>query len=78
MKKLLFIILIMFCLWSFGTYSGKPQHIRQIGATPYTVVITDDFVGDLTTHPSILHNPDKFEISEDAIPENVQYLNYQE
>lgn len=48
------------------------KHIRQKGTTPYTVVIAS---GILENHIAITDFPDLFEISEDAIPENAQYLN---
>lgn len=58
------------------------EHIRQklnLAAKElqaYTVVITTDWTLPLSEHPSIVENPDIFEISTDAIPENAQYLNY--
>jgi hypothetical protein len=53
------------------------RHIRQIntvGTDSYTVVIAEE---PLENHPSIVNHPDLFEISEDEIPEYVQYLNYE-
>ena len=53
----------------------KMRHIRQInsvGTDSYTVVIANE---PLEQHPSILKNPELFEISEDEIPEKYQYLN---
>ena len=58
------------------------RHIRQIVnnsllAEAYTVVVTDDWDLPLEEHPSILEHPDKFEIADNEIPENAQYLIYQ-
>jgi len=53
------------------------KHIRQIntvGTDSYTVVIAEE---PLEEHPSIVEHPDLFEISEDEIPEQHQYLNYE-
>ena len=53
------------------------RHIRQIntvGTDSYTVVIANE---PLESHPSIVYNPTLFEISEDDIPEQHQYLNYE-
>lgn len=53
------------------------RHIRQINSVntdSYTVVIAEE---PLELHPSIVNNPDLFEISEDEIPEIHQYLNYE-
>jgi hypothetical protein len=51
------------------------RHIRQKITDPYTVVNVND--GEvLEDHPSILEHPEVFEISEDPIPENAQFLNY--
>ena len=50
------------------------RHIRQInsvGTNSYTVVIAEE---PLEQHISILKHPDLFEISEDELPEYVQYL----
>ena len=55
----------------------KMRHIRQIntvGQEYYGVVIAEE---PLESHPSIVNHPDLFEISEDEIPEYVQYLNYE-
>jgi len=54
------------------------RHIRQInsvGTDSYTVVITEE---PLEQHLSIVNHPTLFEISEDEIPENHQYLMYEE
>ena len=53
------------------------RHIRQIntvGTESYTVVEASE---PLENHPSIVQHPDLFEISEDDIPENHQYLIYE-
>ena len=42
----------------------------------YTVVNTTDWTLPLNQHPSIVEHPELFEISEDTIPDNAQYLNY--
>jgi len=42
----------------------------------YTVVNTSDWMLPLSQHPSIVEHPELFEISEDVIPDNAQYLNY--
>ena len=57
-------------------------HIRQKfsltgrGEQAYTVVITKDWILPLSEHPSIVENPDVFEIVDDIIPEDAQYLDY--
>lgn len=51
------------------------RHIRQInsvGTNSYTVVIANE---PLEQHPSIVNHPDLFEISEDEIPLQHQYVN---
>jgi len=56
------------------------KHIRQInsvGTNTYTVVVLDGWDGPLEEHPSIVEHPEIFEISEDEIPEYIQYLVYQ-
>lgn len=53
------------------------KHIRQIntvGTESYTVVEANE---PLEYHPSIVNYPDLFEISEDDIPEQHQYLIYE-
>lgn len=50
------------------------RHIRQInsvGTDSYTVVIAEE---PLEQHSSIINNPTLFEISNDELPEYVQYL----
>jgi hypothetical protein len=59
------------------------MHIRQKYNTTdknieiaYTVVVTTDWNLPLNQHPSIVEHPELFEITEDVIPEDAQYLNY--
>lgn len=59
------------------------MHIRQkIYVTnkdtdiAYTVVITTEWALPLEQHPSIVEHPELFEISENEIPDNAQYLKY--
>jgi hypothetical protein len=42
----------------------------------YTVVDTTGWTLPLNEHPSIIEHPDLFEISNDEIPNNAQYLKY--
>lgn len=42
----------------------------------YTVVDTSNWTLPLNEHPSIVEHPELFEISNDAIPNNIQYLKY--
>ena len=42
----------------------------------YTVVDTTSWTLPLNEHPSIVEHPDLFEISNDEIPDNAQYLKY--
>jgi hypothetical protein len=58
-------------------------HIRQkiditnkANEIAYTVVLTTDWTLPLNQHPSIVEHPELFEISNDEIPENAQYLKY--
>lgn len=56
------------------------KHIRQInsvGTNAYTVVVTEGWDRPLEEHPSIVEHPELFEISEEEIPEQHQYLIYQ-
>ena len=56
------------------------KHIRQInsvGTNTYTVIITIDWDRPLEEYPAILEHPELFEISEEEIPEQHQYLIYQ-
>ena len=59
------------------------MHIRQkidltnkASEIAYTVVITTDWTLPLDQHPSIVEHPEVFEITEDEIPDNAQFLNY--
>ena len=59
------------------------EHIRQkIDVTnkaseiAYTVVITTGWTLPLNEHPSIVEHPELFEITQDEIPDNAQFLNY--
>ena len=57
------------------------KHIRQIntvGTDTYTVVITDTYVGELESHPILTQFPNSFEVSEDELPEYIQYVMYSE
>lgn len=56
------------------------KHIRQInsvGTNSYTVVITDNYIGELEDHPILTQFPNDFEISEDELPSYIQYVNYE-
>jgi hypothetical protein len=53
------------------------RHIRQInsvGTNSYTVVIAEE---PLENHRSVVNYPDLFEISEDELPEYIQYVDVQ-
>ena len=59
------------------------MHIRQkidltnkANEIAYTVVITTDWTLPLDQHPSIVEHPEIFEITEDEIPDNAQFLKY--
>ena len=55
------------------------KHIRQInsvGTNTYTVIDTTDWMGTIEEHPSVVEHPELFEISEDEIPAEHQYLIY--
>ncbi len=59
------------------------MHIRQkidltnkANEIAYTVVITTDWTLPLDQHPSIVQHPEIFEITEDEIPDNAQFLKY--
>lgn len=47
------------------------RYIPSVGTDSYTIVIAEE---PLEQHPSIVDNPTLFEISEDEIPEYVQYV----
>ena len=56
------------------------KHIRQInsvGTNTYTVVVLDGWDRPLEEYPAIHEHPELFEISEEEIPEQHQYLIYQ-
>lgn len=55
------------------------KHIRQInslGTNTYTVVVTEGWMLPLEQFPAIVDHPETFEISEDEIPTNHQFLIY--
>ena len=57
------------------------KHIRQInsvGTNSYTVVNIDNYVGELENHLIFIAFPNTFEISEEELPEYVQYVIYEE
>ncbi len=57
-------------------------HIKQSNSTQqcYTIVVTDDWYGELSEHPSIINHPELFEIVNGEVPENatIQFLKYDE
>jgi hypothetical protein len=56
------------------------KHIRQINSintNTYTVIDTTDWMGTIEDHPSVVEHPELFEISEDEIPTEHQYLIYE-
>lgn len=56
------------------------KHIRltnSVGTNTYTVVITEGWELPLEQHPSVVEHPELFEISENEIPEQHQYLIYE-
>ena len=56
------------------------RHIRYIplvGTDAYTIVVTDDWNGQLEDHPSIIEHPEFYEIADCEIPEKFQFLIYQ-
>jgi hypothetical protein len=59
------------------------EHIRQkfdvtnkASEIAYTVVITTGWTLPLNQHPSIVEHPELFEITQDEIPDNAQFLKY--
>jgi hypothetical protein len=42
----------------------------------YTVVVLDDWNGNIEDHPSIIDHPEFFEIVDSELPEKYQLLNY--
>jgi hypothetical protein len=51
--------------------------INSIGTNLYTLVNTENYLGDLEEHPLIINQPDVFMISEDEIPIIKQYVIYE-
>ena len=51
--------------------------INSIGTSLYTLVNTDNYIGDLENHPLVINQPETFRISEDDIPNIVQYVIYE-
>ena len=51
--------------------------INSIGTSLYTLVNTDNYIGDLENHPLVINKPETFRISEDDIPSIVQYVIYE-
>jgi hypothetical protein len=58
------------------------EHIKQKSLADgrevdiYTVVVTDDWTLPLSEHPSVLEHPELFEVVNQEIPENHQFLRY--
>lgn len=52
--------------------------INSIGTNLYTIVNIDNYIGDLENHPLVINNPDVFRVSEDEIPDIIQYVLYEE
>jgi hypothetical protein len=55
------------------------KYIRQknsVGTNTYTIVVTIDWNQPLEDHPSVVEHPELFEISEEQIPAEHQYLIY--
>lgn len=54
------------------------MHIKQknSNANCYIIVKTEGWEGSLHTHPSVVDYPEHFEVVDEAIPDNIQYLNY--
>jgi len=50
-------------------------YIKQIGAD--VIVKTNDYVGELSLHPSIVEHPELFEIVDGELPSKYDVLNYQ-
>ena len=56
------------------------KHIVQtnsIGTDLYTIVNLDNYIGELENHPLVINHPDLFTVSENDIPEIVQYIIYE-
>jgi len=55
------------------------KHIRQINSVntnTYTIVLLDNYDGVIEEHPIFDAFPDAFEISENELPEFIQYVSY--
>jgi len=55
------------------------KHIRQINSVntnTYTIVDLSNYEGDLQEHPIFGAFPNAFEISDDELPEYIQYVSY--
>lgn len=55
------------------------KHIRQINSVntnTYTIVLLDNYDGIIEEHPIFGAFPDAFEISEQDLPDFVQYVTY--
>jgi hypothetical protein len=56
------------------------KHIRQINSVntnTYTIVLLDNYDGVIEGHPIFGAFPDAFEISEQDLPDFVQYVTYE-
>lgn len=56
------------------------KHIRQInsvGTNSYTIVNLNNYIGELEDHPIFIDYSDLFEISEDELPNYLQYVNFE-
>lgn len=51
--------------------------INSIGTSLYTLVNTDNYIGELENHPLVINEPETFRVSEDEIPNIVQYVIYE-
>lgn len=51
--------------------------INSIGTSLYTLVNTDNYIGELENHPLVVNEPETFRVSEDEIPNIVQYVIYE-
>ena len=55
------------------------KHIRQINSintNTYTIVLLDNYDGIMEEHPIFNAFPNAFEISENELPEFVQYVSF--
>lgn len=55
------------------------KHIRQINSVntnTYTVVLLTNYTGNLEDHPIFAAYPNQFEISNDELPDFIQYVSY--